>query len=104
MQMEKEYFQFYDGDKMGIKTIDDGIIIPAIYNFVAPFSDGLFNVTKSNSHAFFDSKGNVLIPFQNKYESYGNFTEGLARVRINEKWGYIVKSGKEIIIPQFHFA
>lgn len=102
--MEKEYFQFYDGGKMGIKTIEDGIIIPAVYDFVESFSDGLFNVTQADTHAYFDSKGKTILPFQNKYESYGNFTEGLARVRINEKWGYIDKTGQEIIKPQFHCA
>jgi hypothetical protein len=102
--MDREYFQFYDGDKMGIKTIEDGVIIPAVYDFVEPFSGGLFNVTQSDTHAYFDSKGKIVLPFQNKYESYGNFTEGLARVRINEKWGYIDKAGLETIKPQFHFA
>ena len=102
--MNKEYFQFNDGNKMGIETIEDGVIIPAVYDFVEPFSDGLFNVTKADSHAYFDSSGKIVIPFQNKYESYGNFTEGLARVSINEKWGYIDKSGQETIKPQFHFA
>lgn len=102
--MDREYFQFYDGDKMGIKTIEDGVIIPAIYDFVEPFSDGLFNVTNADTHAYFDSNGKIVLPFQNKYESYGNFTEGLARVRINDKWGYIDKAGQEIIMPQFHFA
>lgn len=102
--MEREYFQFYDGDKMGIKTIEDGVIILAVYDFVEPFSGGLFNVTQANTHAYFDSNGKIVLPFQNKYESYGNFTEGLARVRINEKWGYIDKAGQEVIKPQFHFA
>lgn len=102
--MDREYFQFYEGEKMGIKTIEDGIIIPAIYDFVEPFSDGLFNVTKADAYGYFDSNGKIVLPFQNKYESYGNFTEGLARVKQNEKWGYIDKAGQEIIEPQFHFA
>lgn len=102
--MDREYYQFYDGEKMGIKTIEDEIVIPAIYDFVEPFSGGLFNVTKADTHAYFDSNGKIVLPFQNKYDSYGNFTEGLARVRINEKWGYINKVGQEIIKPQFHFA
>lgn len=102
--MDREYFQFYHGKKMGIKTIEDGIIIPAIYDFVEPLSDGLFNVTNAGTTAYFDSNGKIVLPFQNRYESYGNFTEGLARVRVNEKWGFIDKAGKEVIEPQFHFA
>lgn len=102
--MEKEYFQFYDGEKMGIKTIEDGVIIPAIYDFVEPFSDGLFNVTNGKDHAYFDHSGNIVIPFESRYESYGNFTNGLARVRKDKNWGFIDKSGQEVIVPQFHFA
>lgn len=102
--MEREYFQFYDGEKMGIETIEDGVIIPAIYDFVESFSDGLFNVTKADTSAYFDHYGKIVIPFQNKYQSYGNFTEGLARVRLGDKWGYIDKKGNEVIEPQFHFA
>ena len=97
-----EYFQFYHGEKMGIKTIEDGVIIPAIYDFVECISDGLFHVTEADSHAYFNSNGKIFLPFQNKYESYGNFTEGLARVKIDNHWGYIDKSGAEIIKPQFY--
>ncbi len=89
---------------MGIKTVEDGVIIPAIYDFVAVNSDGLFNVTQGEEHAYFDLNGNVVIPFQKVYESYGNFTEGLARVYIDSKWGFINKKGVEAIKPQFHFA
>jgi hypothetical protein len=32
-----------------------------------------------------------------KYNSGGNFHEGLARVSLNKKWGFIDKTGKEVI-------
>ena len=101
---EAGYFQFYDGNKMGIKTGDEYIIIPAVYDFVAPLSNGLFTITEGDYTAYFDKAGNEVLPFSNKYESYGNFTEGLARVMINEKWGFINKSGEEVIPPQFHYT
>lgn len=102
--MEEQYFQFYDRNKMGIQTVDGHVIIPAVYDFVVPLSDGLFNVREGNYTAYFDTAGNEVLPFSNKYEEYGNFTEGLARVRVNEKWGFINKEGKEVIAPQFHYA
>lgn len=101
---EADYFQFYEDNKMGIKTADEDIIIPAVYDFVAPLSDGLFTVTEGNYTAYFDVAGNEVLPFSNKYESYGNFTEGLARVLFNEKWGFIDRQGKEVIPPQFHYT
>lgn len=99
-----EYFQFYESNKMGIKTADGDVIIPAIYDFVAPLSDGLFTITEGNYTAYFDTAGNEVLPFSNKYESYGNFTEGLARVMIHEKWGFINRAGQEVIRPQFHYT
>ncbi|MFL5743508.1 MAG: WG repeat-containing protein [Niastella sp.] len=101
---QTEYFQFYEGNKMGIKTVDGEIIIPAIYDFVAHSTDGLFTITEGDHTAYFDTAGNQVLPFSNKYESYGNFTGGLARVRHHEKWGFINIFGVEVIPPQFYFA
>ena len=41
----------------------------------------------------------ILIPPQ--FDSAGNFSEGLAAVKINDKWGYIDKKGNFVIQPQF---
>jgi hypothetical protein len=98
------YFQFYEGNKMGIKTANGHIIIPAVYDFVALLSNDLFTITEGNYTAYFDAAGNEVLPFSNKYESYGNFTEGLARVMRHEKWGFINKSGEEVIPLQFHYT
>jgi len=102
--MTQEYFQFYDDRRMGIKTADGKIIIPAQYDFVSAISDGLFNVQSGHRVAYFDKNGDTYLPFDDKYESYGDFTEGLARVRKNERWGYINKRGNEVIPTQFHYA
>lgn len=101
---EQEYFQFYEGNKMGIKTDEGQIIIPAVYDYVAIPSDNLFTVTEAGYTAYFDTDGNVVLSFSNLYESYGNFTEGLARVMRNGKWGFINREGVEVIPPRFHFA
>ena len=34
-------------------------------------------------------------------EKAGDFTEGLARVKVGQKWGYIDKTGKVVIEPIF---
>jgi len=89
---------------MGIQTVDGDVVIPAVYDFVAYSSDELFTVTEGSYTAYFDVAGNEVLPFSNKYEAYGNFTEGLARVMIHEKWGFINRFGDEVIKPEFHHA
>ena len=91
---KEEYFQFYEGNKMGINTADGQIIIPAVYDFVAIPSDDLFTVTEDGYTAYFDTAGEVVLSFSNLYESYGKFTEGLARVMLNGKWGFINRQGE----------
>jgi hypothetical protein len=98
------FLQFQEGNKMGVKSVDGQIIIPAVYDFITLPSNGLFTVTEGGHTAYFDEAGNVVLPFSNKYESYGNFTEGLARVMRNKKWGFINIAGEEVIRPQFHHA
>ena len=48
---------------------------------------------------FKDLSGKVVIPPQ--FDDVGYFSEGLAPVRIGEKWGYIDKTGKIVIPPKY---
>jgi hypothetical protein len=48
---------------------------------------------------FKDLTGKVVIPPQ--FDDVGYFSEGLAPVRVGEKWGYIDKTGKIVIPPQY---
>ncbi|WP_131450711.1 WG repeat-containing protein [Flavobacterium subsaxonicum] len=103
MSDEDNFIQFNKGEKMGIWS-SRGIVIPAIYDFVGFIYDGTFLVEDKGKHAYFNRLGEIIIPFNDIYDSYGDFAEGLARVRINDKWGFINKTGKEVIAPQFYFA
>lgn len=40
-------------------------------------------------------------PKSSKYEIQGPYCNGLARVRMNKKWGYIDKNGAEIVKPKY---
>ena len=44
---------------------------------------------------FVDSEGNKL--FNKQFERVRNFSEGLAPVRKNDKWGYINTQGEEVV-------
>jgi WG containing repeat len=51
---------------------------------------------------FIDKAGKWVIKAQ--YDAAGNFSEGLAPVKIANEWGYIDKTGKTMIEPQFSDA
>ena len=71
------------------------------------FPEGLAAVVKNNKVGFVDTKGTVQIPFNFYYTefsfnfhafSFGVFSEGLAAMmKPGDKWGYIDKTGKEVI-------
>lgn len=81
-------------------------------DFIAPFNDGLAAVKKGDSWGFINDKGNIVIAFRNdlvltetdgfKYPIFKN-----NRCLITEKktdilyFGYIDKTGKTVIEPQF---
>ena len=48
---------------------------------------------KSNKWGFIDKNGKVVIPL--KYSGLYDFREGLARVVLNDKYGYIERDGTE---------
>ncbi len=102
--MEIEYVQYYENEKMGIKTEDGEVVVPAIYSFVAPFSDGCFQVINDGKHGFVNLKGEEFIPLTDEVECYCDFSEGLASFRKDGKWGFIDKKGKIAIPPTFQYC
>lgn len=48
---------------------------------------------------FIDRSGKIIS--EDRYDSAGQFSEGLAPVRVGKKWGYIDKTGKMVVAPQF---
>jgi hypothetical protein len=60
------------------------------------FSEGLCPITvSSDKFGFIDKTGKVVIPL--KYDLVDLFSEGLAKVTLNNKDGFIDQSGKELI-------
>jgi hypothetical protein len=52
--------------------------------------------------AFIDKAGRIVSPL--RFDDAGDFSEGLAAVRIADRWGYVDKSGQLVIPPQFQYA
>lgn len=82
--------------KFGFIDMNGQEILPCIYDFVQPYSEGLAVVKNTNGkYGYVNQNGEVVIPF--KFDSASSFSEGLARVKTNHKWGYIDADGNEII-------
>lgn len=78
---------FYDGFKT---------VIPATYDEVFCFKEGLASVELDEKCGYIDSENNVVIPFE--YETAMSFSEGLASVSKVTKFGYINKEN-QVVIP-----
>jgi len=85
--------------KYGFINTNGEVAIPAQFDEVRNFSEGLAAVKLNNKWGFIDKEGNIIIPCQfDGVDSNRNFSEGLAAVCLNKKWGFINKLGK-IVIP-----
>ena len=51
-----------------------------------------------------DTTGKKVVPCQYDYDYVGGFSEGLARVEKDEKYGYIDTTGTEVIPCQYYYA
>ncbi|MCF8357656.1 MAG: WG repeat-containing protein [Prolixibacteraceae bacterium] len=88
---------FSENGKWGYSDKNEKIVIPAVYDDVLPFSEGLAAVKRNNQWGYIDADGNELI--LPKYDKAGNFCEKRALVCINGKCGFINSKGEELIIP-----
>ncbi|MEA5500893.1 WG repeat-containing protein [Limnoraphis robusta Tam1] len=81
------------------------------YDFAAPFSQGLAVVSNRLEYPSFgyqqiviDQKGKPVIDLQAYNWTSLQFSDGLLQVSVNEKAGFITKSGNMVISPQFEAA
>ncbi|HBH3655659.1 TPA: WG repeat-containing protein [Clostridioides difficile] len=70
-------------------------------DFIGNFSEGLAYATITNRlNEYIDKTGKIVI--QPKFDDAKDFSEGLAGVKIGDKWGFIDKEGKIVINPIFN--
>ena len=62
----------------------------------------LFQIIEDNKIGFINSEGKIIIKPQ--FLAAGEFSEGLASVRINGRYGFINDSGQVVIKPVFDYA
>ena len=65
-------------------------------------NERLYKIVKNGKIGYIDNLGNIKI--KPRYKSAGNFSDGLAPVRLNGKYGYIDKTGNYVIPPKYDYA
>lgn len=109
----EEAFTFNEGLAL-VRTTDDkyGFInekgeykIPAVYKDAAGFSEGLANVVKENQKVEYIGKdGKTVFTPEGEIEYAYPFKDGMALVKIGNKYGYINRTGKVVIPVQYEEA
>lgn len=88
------YFQKSNG-KLGFKLKSSReTIIPAIYDNVGSFSEGLVCVKLNGKWGYIDKTGREIIPLWLDYAN--SFKKGIARVYLNGEWFTIDKNGNRV--------
>lgn len=64
-----------------------------------PSAPPLFTIEVQGKRGYIDSSGRIVIRPQ--FDDAWSFSEGLAPVRVGERWGFIDQTGKIVIAPQF---
>jgi len=91
-----------NADKYGYIDEKGKFLINPQYKYASDFSEGLAAVVPENGKIkYIDKKGEIKIELKDA-EFAGNFHNGLAKVKINDQWGFIDNTGKIIINPQFY--
>ena len=93
------------GDKWGYIDTTGALVIPAQYDDAKEFSGGrawvISDLYKATTrHGYIDRQGSV----DARFEVRQPLAEGLAPVKIDEKWGYVDSTGTVVIPPQFVWA
>lgn len=97
--ISKRFVGIKYGEKFGYIDKNESIIIPAIFDYADPFSEGLAKVVKRSKTGFINKKG--VYEIKPKYKNASSFSGGLASVLIKDKYGYIDKTDRMVIKPRF---
>jgi hypothetical protein len=96
-------FKSADG-KYGFINEDGKYVVNPIYKDASNFSEGLACVVMENGKPQFIDKKNKIIFTVDKAEFCCGFKEGLARIKVKGKWGFIDKTGKVVVNPIYDDA
>ena len=117
---EPQLIPYRKKDKWGFCTPDKKIVIDCLYDWAYPFVDGMAIIKLKDKWKFVDKKGNEISP--SNYDSISKFlgsmaiankpennkdysySENLAPIIVNGKYGFIDLVGKEVITCKYDFT
>jgi predicted alpha/beta superfamily hydrolase len=91
---------FLLNDKYGIMDISGKILVQPSYGQMARYHNDLFLATLNSQKSIIDKNGNEIVQ-ADKYSSIEFVSEGLAKVGLNGKYGFIDTVGNEVIPLQY---
>jgi len=97
--MDSLFLPIKEEGKFGFMNTTGITTIPAVYDQVSPYSEGLAVVAKDGKFGVIDKYNQVIIPF--KYESISDFINGRAIVEKDELLGMIHRNGSFVIECQY---
>ncbi len=91
-------------NKYGFIDEQGKIVINPQFKMASNFSDGLAPVVSEGGKCqYIDKEGKIKLTIDSA-DACGEFKEGIARIMLNRKYGFIDKDGKVIVKPQFDRA
>jgi hypothetical protein len=93
---QMKLYPVISGGKYGFMNMQGKLMIPAMYNEVGPFQEGLAVVSKDDKFGIIDKKNQMVVDFQ--YDEILEFVQNRAIVRKGEKYGVIDRLGK-LVFP-----
>jgi hypothetical protein len=91
---QMKLYPIISNGKYGFMNAQGKLIIPALYNEVGPFQEGLAVVSKEELFGIIDKKNQVVVDFQ--FDEILEFVNNRAIVRKENKYGVIDRLGKRI--------
>ena len=104
MELTSE-IRFIQNGKMGVKSIQGNILIPAIHDYITQFRNGLAGVYsfKERRYAIINTDGHIVTDY--KYDDVcilrADIKDEVVPVIISNKMGLVSKFGFEIIPPKY---
>ena len=86
----------------GLRDYSGNVLIPCEFDYLDWKNDSLIVLSKDNLQALYQSNGRKLTAFN--YKVIDDFVEGLAKVRVGDRYGFLDSKGKVTIPVELEYC